>query len=221
MLSTTTRNTAHVRSARQGRSSSLVPPALPSHMPPPSTVLAARRARLGASPAQHQRLQHLRQPLSTAHATFVASPRVLAILSTMPTFAQSLRRHASRTRGARYAHHARRLPMRCDRLQRRPTICSKPVLSRTTTSALQLAPSPKPLSSRPRPRPPSTASIRPHRSAPLPTHPRSPQHHLRAQRAPRTFPSVCAAPIGSDRCADPFRRLTARHPRLRYAPQRQ
>jgi hypothetical protein len=38
-----------------------------------------------------------------------------------------------------------------------------------------------------------------HRSTPLPTHPRySPQHHLRAQRAPRTFPTVCAAPIAID-----------------------
>jgi hypothetical protein len=74
----------------QGRPSLLVLPALPSHTPPPSTVLAARRARLRASPAHHRRLQHPRQPLSTAHATFIASPRALAILSAVPIFAQSL-----------------------------------------------------------------------------------------------------------------------------------
>ncbi|KAJ7696859.1 hypothetical protein B0H14DRAFT_3656463 [Mycena olivaceomarginata] len=54
------------------------------------TALATRRARLGASPTQHPRLQHPRQPLSTTHATFVASLRILAIISAVPTFAQSL-----------------------------------------------------------------------------------------------------------------------------------
>ncbi|KAJ6528471.1 hypothetical protein B0H19DRAFT_1333854 [Mycena capillaripes] len=45
--------------------------------------------------------------------------------------------------------------------------------------------------------------------------------YLGAQRAPRTFPAVCAASIASHHHADPFSGPTARHPRLLYAARRQ
>ncbi|KAJ7753283.1 hypothetical protein B0H14DRAFT_3166566 [Mycena olivaceomarginata] len=69
------------------------------------------------------------------HAAFVASPRVLTIFSAVPP----LPWRALRTRRAppaaraepaavvpHRARHTRRPPIRCDRLQRRPTVCSKP-----------------------------------------------------------------------------------------------
>ncbi|KAF8130027.1 hypothetical protein K438DRAFT_1999564 [Mycena galopus ATCC 62051] len=94
--------------------------------------------------------------------------------------------------------------MRCDRLQRRPTACSKPgpVAQREyyayhqqpTQHTLQLFTTP--LSSRPRARPPSAApSI--------------------------TCPTVRAASIASNHRADPFRCPTARYPRFMYAARRQ
>ncbi|KAJ7793333.1 hypothetical protein B0H14DRAFT_149374 [Mycena olivaceomarginata] len=82
-----------------------------------------------------QHRQQPRQPLSTMHAAFVASPRVLTIFSAVPP----LPWRALRTRRAppaaraepaavvpHRARHTRRPPIRCDRLQRRPTVCSKP-----------------------------------------------------------------------------------------------
>jgi hypothetical protein len=82
------------------------PPRLPRSSGPPATPPASA-ARATAVPHRWRRLrrlfirhhllssqldtsgwahpQHLRQPLSTAHAAFVASPRTLAILSAVPS----------------------------------------------------------------------------------------------------------------------------------------
>ncbi|KAJ7792811.1 hypothetical protein B0H14DRAFT_161010 [Mycena olivaceomarginata] len=49
-----------------------------------TTIYCPRRTPLGASPPRHRRPQHLRQPLSTAHAAFVASLPILMILSAVP-----------------------------------------------------------------------------------------------------------------------------------------
>ncbi|KAJ7788652.1 hypothetical protein B0H14DRAFT_256176 [Mycena olivaceomarginata] len=230
-------STRPASSTRHGRSS----PALlssPSHAPPPSTVLTPRRTPLGSSPTQHRRPQHLWQPLSTARAAFVASPRALAILSAVPPSAQTCPRHIMipRTRRAppaaraepaavvpHRARHGGRLPIRCDRLQHRPTVCSKPgsVTQREydanhhqrTQHMLQLfliihttfVPSPR-------------ANHLQRRSASLATAripclhvPRySPQHHLCAQRAPLTFATARTVPIAADHRADPFRRQNTR-----------
>ncbi|KAJ7889413.1 hypothetical protein B0H13DRAFT_2041423 [Mycena leptocephala] len=101
--------------------------------------------------------------------------------------------------------------MRCDRLQRRPTVCSKPgtVAQREydahhhqrTQHTLQLFPI-------------THATFR--RSA-LTARLPCLHHHL---RAPRTFPTVRAVPIASDHRADPFRHPTARHPRFPYTARR-
>ncbi|KAJ7114384.1 hypothetical protein C8R44DRAFT_881230 [Mycena epipterygia] len=221
-LFSTPRNMYRVRSTRHGRSSSPAPPSSPSHTPPPSTVLTARRTRLGASSTRYRRRrpQHLRQPLSTAHAAFVASPRVLAIFA-VPTLrskpapgthhehdAHHQRRAEPAAVVPRRARHARYLPMRCDRLQRRPTVCSKPGPvaqreydvhhSQRTQHTLQLFP------------------ITHATFVPSPRAPSSPAPPA-SQRAPRTSPTVCAVAIASDHHADPFRCPTVRHLRLLYA----
>ncbi|KAJ7804523.1 hypothetical protein B0H14DRAFT_3883394 [Mycena olivaceomarginata] len=83
-----------------------------------TAVLTARRTRLVASTTRHRRPLHLRQPLYTAHPAFVASLRVLAILSAVPPL---------RSKPAPGAHHQRLflitpatfVPSPCA-----PTICS-------------------------------------------------------------------------------------------------
>jgi hypothetical protein len=134
----TTHNTPRVRSARYGRSSLPAPPSSHSHMPPPSTVFTPRRTPLSTSPTRHRRPQHPqqpRQPLSTAYAAFVASPRVPTIFSAVPPLPWRALRARRAPPAARVepaavvphrACHTRRLPIRCDRLQHRPTVCSKP-----------------------------------------------------------------------------------------------
>lgn len=118
--------------------------------------------------------------------------------------------------------------MRCDRLQRRPTVCSKPgtVAQREydahhhqrTQHTLQLFPIthatfvPSPCAHHLQRRSALTARL-----PCLHVLRYSPQHHL---RAPRTFPTVRAVPIASDHRADPFRHLTARHPRFPYTARR-
>jgi hypothetical protein len=118
--------------------------------------------------------------------------------------------------------------MRCDRLQRCPTVCSTPgtVAQREydahhhqrTQHTLQLFPIthatfvPSPCAHHLQRRSALTARL-----TCLHVLRYSPQHHL---RVPRTFPTVCAVPITSDHRADPFRHPTARHPRFPYTARR-
>ncbi|KAJ7862755.1 hypothetical protein B0H14DRAFT_3610774 [Mycena olivaceomarginata] len=181
-----------------------------SRLPHPSVLPATRSASAA-------RATHLRELLSTAHAAFVALPRVLAILSAVPTL------RSNSTPGTHHKHDADDLHVACPcavtifsgaspSASAQSQVPSRGAsMTCTTTSArstrCNFSPSPAPFLSRPH--------VRAHhlqgRSAltarlPCLHVPRySPQHPLRAQRAPRTFPTIRAAPIASDHRADPFR----------------
>ncbi|KAF8146056.1 hypothetical protein K438DRAFT_1944809 [Mycena galopus ATCC 62051] len=153
-----TRNLSRVRSALHGRSSSPALPSPPSHTPPPSAVLIARRARPGASPTRHRRPQHVRQPLSTARTVFVASRRVLPILSTVPTLPSKLAPGTHREHDA-HAMHVTYIFSGAPPSAQSQGLLRSANMTRATTSVCSTrcscSPSSTPISSRPRARPPS------------------------------------------------------------------
>ncbi|KAF8146064.1 hypothetical protein K438DRAFT_1781343 [Mycena galopus ATCC 62051] len=154
-----TRNLSRVRSALHGRSSSPALPSPPSHTPPPSAVLIARRARLGASPTRHRRPQHLRQPLSTARTVFVASRHVLPILSTVPTLPSKLAPGTHREHDAHTMHVTYVFSGAPPSAQSQVPSHSASMTRSTSVGSTRCSGSPSstPISSRPRTRPPSAA----------------------------------------------------------------
>ncbi|KAJ7841279.1 hypothetical protein B0H13DRAFT_145563 [Mycena leptocephala] len=146
------------------------------------------------------------------HAAFVPSQRFLATVSAVSPSSQTCPWHAPQTRWARpaaraeravvvrhCARHTRRLPIRCDRLQPRPTVCSEPgPVAQLELDAhhhqrmqytLQLFPIIH-VTFVPSPRAPHYLHRRSALTARFPclyVPQYSPQRHLCAQRAPRGF----------------------------------
>ncbi|KAF8195173.1 hypothetical protein K438DRAFT_1968507 [Mycena galopus ATCC 62051] len=161
------------------------PPSLPSHPPPSSTVLTARRP------------QHLRQQLPTTHGTCVASPRVVPSSAPSPPSAENLplacTSNTTRTPCASPTHALRPSAPQSAQGQ---VLSRSAAMARTTTihsvrSTLPIThttfvPSPRALTIHRADPPPPLDS-------PACTHPSSLQKHMRVQRVPRTLPTAHAA----------------------------
>ncbi|KAJ7363025.1 hypothetical protein DFH08DRAFT_329242 [Mycena albidolilacea] len=213
----TTRNTPRVCSARHGRSSS--PRCLRRLLMCHHHLLSLPfDTRLHASPTRHRRPRHLRQPLSTVHAAFVASPRVLPILSAVPTLrskpALARTTNTTRTPCTSPTHALRPSSVPPHRLLnarscRAARVCRAPPVYAAHAAAVPHHPHPFV----PSPRAPTICSVDP--PSPLDSLPARTSVQSPALPACATdIPHCLCAPMASDHRADPFRRPTAQHPRL-------